>query len=59
MSPKPFLGILLAIVAWAAPTRSVHAATIAVTTTTDELNTDGDCFASGARRQHEHRRFQR
>ncbi len=39
-----FFGILLAIVAAAvAAPRPLHAATIAVTTTTDELNTDGDC----------------
>ncbi len=44
MSPKPFLGILLAIAASAAlPLRPVEAATIAVTTTVDELNADGDC----------------
>jgi CSLREA domain-containing protein len=44
MSPKPFLGILLAIAVSAAlPLRSAEAAPIAVTTTTDELNTDGDC----------------
>src|SRR5687768_6181835 len=38
-----YLGILLAIVAWTAPPRSVHATTIPVTTTVDELNADGDC----------------
>ncbi len=44
MLRQPLLGILLAIVAWlAVPARLVHATTIAVTTTTDELNTDGDC----------------
>jgi len=44
MSSKPFLGILFAIVASASlPVRAVEAATILVTTTTDELNTDGDC----------------
>ena len=44
MSPKPFLGILLAIAASAAlPLRSAEAATITVTTTVDELNADGDC----------------
>src|SRR5690349_19560398 len=44
MSPRPFLGILLAIVMWTAtPPRAANAATITVTTTTDELNTDGDC----------------
>ena len=44
MSAKPFLGILLAILASAAlPPRPVDAAAITVTTTVDELNTDGDC----------------
>ncbi len=44
MSPKPFLGILLAIAASAAlPLRPVEAASIVVTTTVDELNADGDC----------------
>ena len=41
MSPKPFLGILLAI-AVATAASPLHAASIAVTTTTDELNADGD-----------------
>ncbi|MEO6025686.1 MAG: CSLREA domain-containing protein, partial [Candidatus Binatia bacterium] len=42
MTRQPFLGILLAIVVCTAA-RPIHAATIAVTTTADELNTDGDC----------------
>jgi hypothetical protein len=60
MSLKRFLGILLAIVAWAAASlRPVEAATLVVTTTTDGLNNDGDCSRSGARRQYEHGGFQR
>ncbi len=44
MFPRPFLGILLAIAAsTAVPPRLAEAATITVTTTTDELNSDGDC----------------
>src|SRR5512147_2432705 len=44
MSRRAFLGILLAILVWTAiPPRAAHATSIAVTTTTDELNTDGDC----------------
>ena len=44
MRPTPFLGILLAIAISAAfPLGAASAATIAVTTTTDELNADGDC----------------
>jgi len=44
MSPRPFLGILLAIVvSTAAPPRAALATSIAVTTTNDELNSDGDC----------------
>jgi len=44
MSPKFFLAIPLGIAASAAlPQRPVEAATIAVTTTSDELNADGDC----------------
>ena len=40
----PFLGILLAIhAATATLPQPVHATTIAVTTTTDELNTNGNC----------------
>ncbi|MDZ4684367.1 MAG: choice-of-anchor Q domain-containing protein, partial [Planctomycetaceae bacterium] len=42
MTRHPFLGILLAIVVCTAA-QPIHAATIAVTTTTDELNPDGDC----------------
>ena len=38
--PRPCLGILLAIAFW---TSTVHATTINVTTTADELNADGDC----------------
>ena len=41
---RPSFGILLAIVLWAtASVHAAHATTIAVTTNTDELNTDGDC----------------
>src|SRR5512147_805708 len=44
MSRRAFLGILLAILVWTAiPPRAAHATSIAVTTTTDELNADGDC----------------
>src|SRR5689334_7259429 len=44
MPRTPFLGILLATLAWTAVSaRPVAATTIAVTTTTDELNADGDC----------------
>ncbi len=43
MSRNVFIGILLAIVWTATPPRATHATTIAVTTTDDELNSDGDC----------------
>ncbi len=44
MLRQPVLGILLAIVvSGALPPRLADAAPIAVTTTTDELNADGDC----------------
>src|SRR5215470_17970971 len=44
MSRHASLGILLAIVVWTAiPPRAAHATSITVTTTNDELNTDGDC----------------
>jgi CSLREA domain-containing protein len=39
---RPFLGILLAIFVCTAA-QPIHAASIAVTTTVDELNADGDC----------------
>ncbi|MEO6026645.1 MAG: right-handed parallel beta-helix repeat-containing protein, partial [Candidatus Binatia bacterium] len=42
MTRQPFLGILLAIVVCTAA-QPIHAATITVTTTVDELNVDGDC----------------
>ncbi|MEO6028015.1 MAG: choice-of-anchor Q domain-containing protein, partial [Candidatus Binatia bacterium] len=42
MMRQPFLGILLAIVVCTAA-QPIHAATIAVTTTVDELTTNGNC----------------
>ena len=43
MPRPPVLGLLAIVACLALPPRPVDAATIAVTTTVDELNTDGDC----------------
>ena len=43
MPRPPVLGLLAIVACLALPPRPVDAATIAVTTTIDELNTDGDC----------------
>jgi len=44
MTRQPLLLLVPTLLAWLAlPERSVEAAAIAVTTTVDELNTDGDC----------------